>query len=346
MLNDKKLTLDKCGVIKVLMMLCVMFYHCICLWSDGGWFNEAPAEKSILLSVLCSYFNTFHIYVFTFISGYLFYYLKFESARYSDVKKDVSKRAKRLLLPYFVTAVFWCVPFYVVYFSESPSSIFCKFGLATSPNQLWFLFMLFWVFVFFYFISEFLDKHKPIIGLMITVVIYCISTVLAFKLPNVFQIFTAGKYIFFYYLGFLFRKYKENIFYRIPWIFYLITHITLFALYFFIIKNNDALVFKLFKIAIYPIINTIGVLNIIVGLSKFDYNYITQTRIFKLLNRHNFVMYLLHQQLIYLTISLFNSRVSTPLLVIINLAVSFSISLGMAIIISKIPVVKKAFGYI
>ena len=199
--------------------------------------------------------------------------------------------------------------------------------------------------MFFYFASEFLDKHKPIIGLTITVVIYCVATVLALKIPNAFQIWTAGKYIFFYYLGFLFRKYKENIFYKIPWIFYFITHLALFVVYFFVIKDNDSLIFKMLEIAIYPIINTIGILNVIVGLSKFDYNYITQTTVFKLLNKHNFVMYLLHQQLIYVTISLFNPMVSTPLLVIINLVVSFSVSLVMAIIISKIPMVKKAFGY-
>lgn len=339
------LTLEKCDIIKVSMMLCVMFYHCISLWSSEGWFNQPPAESSKFLEIICAFLNTFHIYVFAFVSGYLFYFLKYEKKRYKNYLSDIGHRAKRLLIPYAVTSLFWVIPFYVYFFDADFKQVLLKFVLATAPNQLWFLIMIFVVFVAFYLLSNFFKKHNFAIGFIVTVLIYCVATVGGVLIPNIFQIWTACKYMFFYFLGFSFRKYKDNLFYKVPWIVYFVIHVGLFALNIFVIKNRVETIFQFAEIAITPVINTFGVLNVVIGLSKFNYEKLFKTKIFMLLSKHNFVMYLLHQQLIYVTISLFNSRVSTPLLVIINWVASFSISLGMAIIISKIPVVKKAFGY-
>ena len=164
-------------------------------------------------------------------------------------------------------------------------------------------------------------------------------------LPNVFQIFTAGKYIFFYYMGFAFRKYRDNILYRVPWICYFVIHTVLLAFLFFFVSTRDGTVFKLASVALNPIISTFGVLSVVVCMSKFNFEHLRKSKIFQVLNKHNFVMYLLHQQIIYVVISLLNARVATPILVIANLVLSFFVSLIMAVLISKIPIVKKAFGY-
>ena len=341
----KKLDLKKCDVIKVFMMLCVMFYHCICLWSGETWFNQPPANESKVLEVLCAFLNTFHIYVFAFVSGYLFRYLKFEKKRYNSLLKGSVHRAKRLLIPYVIVSIVWVIPFSVYYFKTSFIDVLKKFGLAMAPNQLWFLVMIFVVFVVFYALSDFFEKYNAFVGFVVAVGIYCIATIASLVLPNVFQVLTALKYLFYYFLGYSFRKYKENIFYKVPWFAYLLVHISLFALYFFITSEKEGTFFKLVNISIYPIICTFGVLNVVVGLSKFNYEKLQQTAFFKILSKHNFVMYMLHQQLIYITISLLNSKVNTPTLVLINFVFSFLVSLLMSMIISKIPVIKKAFGY-
>ena len=79
--NSKQLDLDKCNVIKVFMMLAVILTHCISLWSKSGWFVYTPEKHSEILAFLCDWFGTFHIYVFIFVSGYLFCYLKYEKKR-------------------------------------------------------------------------------------------------------------------------------------------------------------------------------------------------------------------------------------------------------------------------
>ncbi len=343
--NKKILDLNKCDVIKVFMMLCVMFYHCICLWNGGEWFNQPPAEESKILEVLCAFLNTFHIYVFAFVSGYLFHFLRFEKQRYVSFLKDVGHRAKRLLLPYVIVSLVWAIPFSIYFFKKDFVDILKDFGLAMAPNQLWFLVMLFVVFVVFYVMSNFFEKHNALVGFIVAVAIYCIATVASLVLPNVFQIFTAFKYLFYYFLGFSFGKYKDNILYRNPWFVYCFIQLALFALHFFVTNGREETLFKLINIAIYPVICTFGVLSVIIGLSKFNYEHLRNSRIFVLLSKHNFVMYMLHQQLIYITISIFNSKVNTPILVLINFAFSFLVSFIISIGISKIPYIKKAFGY-
>jgi len=344
MLKNKTLDLSKCDIIKVFMMLSVMFYHCICLWTRGGWFNQAPQTSSDVLAFACSLFNSFHIYVFVFVSGYLFYYLKYEKQRYNAFFRDVLHRSKRLLLPYLVASIFWVIPFYIYYFSPTPFEVFEKFGLATSPSQLWFLIMIFVVFVIFYLMSDVFYKCGYG-GVLLSILIYIAATLGGYFIPNLFQIWTAGKYIFFYYMGFAFRKYNNNVLYKIPWTCYFIIFALLLSFNFFYVSNQDGIIFELIKLAIVPVTNTFGVLTVIIGLSKFEFSKIKNTKIYSLLSKHNFVMYLLHQQLIYITISLFNYKVSTPLLVLINFVFSFSLSLLLSVLISKIPFVKKAFGY-
>ena len=344
-MRKKILELDHCDVIKVFMMLSVMFYHCICLWSKGGWFNQPPAQSSQFLAFLCAWLNSFHIYVFTFVSGYLFFYLKYEKQKYNSFLKDALHRGKRLLIPYICASVFWVIPFYVHYNSPKTLTVVKNFALAISPNQLWFLVMIFMVFVIFYLLSNVFEKYNIVVGFLLSVAIYGISWVGAFIFPNLFQIWTAGKYIFFYYMGFAFRKYRDNILYKIPWICYFVVHIALLSVHFFYVSNKETTFFKLSGIALSPVISTFGVLMVVVGLSKFKYVRLKENKVFLLLSKHNFFMYLVHQQIIYVVISLLNNRVSTPLLVLLNFVVSFSISLLFGVLISKIPIVKKAFGY-
>ena len=341
----KTLSLDHCDVIKVFMMISVMFYHCICLWSGTGWFNQPPAESSRILAFIAQWFNSFHIYVFTFVSGYLFYFLKYEKERYKSFVKDTVDRAKRLLIPYVVTSVFWVIPFYAFFFDTSVKNVVWKFVFATSPNQLWFLVMIFVVFVLFYLVSDLFLKCNFFLGFVISVGIYIVATIGAVLVPNVFQIWTAGKYIFFYYMGFAFRRYKDNVFYKVPWICYLVSHVALLAFGFFYLPEKSGIVSKLASIAISPVTSTVGMLMVVIGLSKFKYERLKNCTVFKLLSKHNFFMYLVHQQIIYCVISLLNGRVLTPILVLSNFAISLSVSLLMGVLISRIPVVKRAVGY-
>lgn len=141
--------------VKVLMMLAVVLYHS-CMFFTGNWFDAAkPVYEARYLLIFAQWLNTFHVQTFTMVSGFLFYYLRTKKKKYNDFKKDVIKRAKRLLLPYFCVMLTWVVPFYVYYSGFDLSNIVYKYVLGCAPSQLWFLPMLFLLFVSFYrFIDE------------------------------------------------------------------------------------------------------------------------------------------------------------------------------------------------
>ena len=351
LVSDKKterrsFDLTKCDFIKVFMMLAVILNHCIATWSQGGWFG-APAKSYFVLEYLCEWVGSFHTYVFTFISGYLFYFLKYERSRYNSFVGDTLGRAKRLLLPYAVTAVIWAIPFYCIFISTDLKTILSKFVLATGPSQLWFLIMLFVLFAMFYVFSDFLKKHNLIVGLAVSVAIYLIGKVGGMYIPNIFQIWTVLEYFFFYYMGFALRKspYILSLLNRIPWFVYLIAHASVFTLYFCFTSKRTELIFDLMNIAIKPLISVLGVLAVIIGFGKLSYDSIKDTKIMKFLVKHNFTMYLFHQQLIYVSVALLLTRASMPVVVLCNIVISIAGSALISFAVSKIPVVKKSFGY-
>lgn len=148
--TTQKIRLENLDFVKTLLMLIIVLYHSMVFFT-GGWFNQPPAVSAPRIGLFAKWLNSFHIYAFVFVSGYLFFYLKEEQGRYKSFSKFITKKARRLIIPYVFVSLLWVVPFHVAFFGiVSPYEMGMKFGLATAPSQLWFLWMLFFVFVFAY----------------------------------------------------------------------------------------------------------------------------------------------------------------------------------------------------
>ena len=158
-----------CTFVKTVLMITVVLYHCIVFWT-GNWFTKNPAYESDILAAVAGWMKSFHIYGFTFVSGYLFYFLKYEKGKYSRFLPFAVNKMKRLLFPFAFVSVVWEIPFAVYFFRYSAADIIEKYVLGTSPNQLWFLLMLFCVFVFFHPLSDFFAKNN--IGGTIVVILF------------------------------------------------------------------------------------------------------------------------------------------------------------------------------
>ena len=207
-------------------MFCVVLYHSMALWNKNTWLVP-PKEENIVLAAAALFLNNLHIYVFTFVSGYIFYYLRFEIRRYKNFCTDLKKRSRRLLIPYISGALFWCVWFTLWLDNSSVIDLVKKYALGINPSQLWFLLMLFVVFVIFYALSGVFNKLNFFRGFAICMVFFALSYVSAHFIPNVFQHQTAMKYIVFYYLGFCFRRNEKFFLRKIP-VFVLIVLETIF----------------------------------------------------------------------------------------------------------------------
>ena len=333
---DKNIELENCNIIKILMMISVIIYHSTIFWSSTTWFNQAPVFQSNVIAYISEWLGGIHVYTFTFISGYLFYYLKYECGKYDNFKVSIKKRARRLLRPYIITSIIWCIPFFVLYFNGNIKEVFKRFFLAMAPSQLWFLIMLFGVFSFFLFISDWFNSisfNRNILFLSLIFILYLIIKM--FKLPNIFQIVSINRHIVFFGMGFIFRKYNMKLLYKINYMIWPILNILLL-----LINNN--INNKIFSNIITLGINITGILIVFIGVNK--YIRVKKSKIYIFLKNNNFIMYLFHQQFIYITISFFNGNIGSYYLAIINFVVSSIGSAIIAIIISKNKKISIAFG--
>lgn len=69
--TSRQRELPNCTYLKALLMLLVVVYHSIVFWT-GTWFTEHPIYVSSFLAGIALWLNTFHIYGFTLVSGYLY----------------------------------------------------------------------------------------------------------------------------------------------------------------------------------------------------------------------------------------------------------------------------------
>ncbi len=70
---DVRKQLENVGFIKTVLMLTIILGHSCNFWR-GDWFTKNPAIESYGLRLLSLYVNSFHIYAFALVSGYLFAY--------------------------------------------------------------------------------------------------------------------------------------------------------------------------------------------------------------------------------------------------------------------------------
>ena len=150
--------LESLSFIKTILMLFVILGHSVVFWSGGQWLPVAPAYGSAVLSYLAKILGSFHVYAFALASGYIYCYQKYERGNDAKIPVFIKKKARRLLIPYAFVCAVWVVPAAIVIFKYGLKDVLLKYVLGTSPNQLWFLLMLFLVFLIFDLFSSFFYK--------------------------------------------------------------------------------------------------------------------------------------------------------------------------------------------
>lgn len=333
--------LENCNFVKSILMILVVFYHSALFWG-GNWFKGTPVFDSAVLGTIAEWLNTFHIFGFALVSGYIFYFLKIEKAKYQEFVPFIENKAKRLLVPYVFVCLVWAIPFRVIFFKDD-MDIINKFVLGTGPNQLWFLLMLFWVFVAFWCFAGFFDKHT-ILGSIVVCACYGISIVAPMIFPNILQIWQGFRYLAFFWIGFKFRQYPEIFLKKIPASIWLLTHIGLFTVMKFV-SQYDSTIMKLLNLALTFGVCVVGSIMSFILLQKIAEKVTNKgSRLLKLLNENSMSVYLFHQQLIYVFIYLLNGVVNPYLNTGINFFGSMAISLLIAFVLKKFKITRFLIG--
>lgn len=338
---DRQTELSNCNFVKTVLMLIVVLYHSIAFWG-GGWFTKNPAIASQGLKTLTGWLNTFHIYGFTLVSGYIFYYIKYEKGGYQDFCSFVSNKAKRLLIPYVFIAAIWAAPIQCLFLHYDLPTVVKNYVLAVSPSQLWFLTMLFVVFVLFWLLSDYFTKHT-FGGLVVVLGLYGVGLVAGTKIPNYFSIFTALRYLSFFWLGFKLRQHGTSIVWKIPALLWILASVGLFALTRFL-GGRSGIVFTVINIGLSFLTSVVGALMAFVVLQKLAVKIKWNGTVFACFSKHSMVVYLLHQQVIYFFIYFLNGLVNPYLHAAINFVGAMSISLMLASVLLKFRATRFLIG--
>ncbi len=188
--------------------------------------------------------------------------------------------------------------------------------------------MLFWVFIISWLLWKWLTKPLYI-GAAISILLYCVGFIGSKFIPNIFCIFTAFQYMPFFYLGMVIRLKQEKNeclhITKIKAIYWIIADVAVFGLIQMLEVRNTS---SILLIPIEFLLHIIGALMAFVVLQKLA-NRINwrESKRFSVLRKNSMPVYLFHQQVIYLFISLLNGVINPYLHAGINFIGAMVISL-------------------
>lgn len=299
---------DELSFVKTVLMLTVVLYHSCLFWA-GGWFTGDPALPAPALGGLARYLDTFHIYGFTLVSGYLFSYLKREQGRYGSFRGFVVNKARRLLVPYACVAAFWVIPVGIWLSGYGLREIFHQYVLGTAPGQLWFLTMLFWVFLMAWLLSPLFDRH-PLVSGAVVLGIYGVGVLGGTVLPNIFMVWKGCQYLIYFWLGYELRRRSCSVLEKVPSVVWVTAHGVLFLVSGYI-AGMDGKVATAMSLAVGLLLHIVGAIMSFFLLRRLGAKLPwKRSPSISRLTKDAMLIYLLHQQVIYMVLALLDGKLS------------------------------------
>ena len=332
-MGQNETSLVNCNFVKTILMLIVIFGHSIAFWTQN-WLDIEVIIPCPILGYGYSWINSFHIYGFALVSGYIFTF-KIMKGGYKEYLSFLLNKAKRLLVPYVFVMITWVAPISTLLFNWDLVYVAKKYLLAINPSQLWFLWMLMGVFAIVW-PMRMVMIEKPLTGWAIALVFYGIGLIGKCFLPNVFCIWTACQYIPFFFLGMIIRvkedKHEKLILEALPWYCWTIVYSLLFVGT-IIVRRNGETVWSLIAIVLNFVLHIIGAVMAWTTLQALaDKVNWKNSKVFKRFSTYSMPMYLFHQQIIYFTIVLLNGKINPW----INAGVNFAAALVGSYFLSSI----------
>ena len=329
-----------CEQAKTLMMVLVIVAHSMMFYT-GNWFTAiTPSEPAPILAFAASYLASFVIFVFTFISGYLFQYLKFERGKYTIFVDFIKKKVSRLLIPYLFFSAFWCIPVQVYFFNSDAQEIVHKFILGYSPAQLWYLLMLFIVFALIFPVASKIQSLKTSQAYFLAFVIYLFGMSL-YMISAPFQLPAAFVHMAFFIMGMVFRKNKVVVG---KWYSFFILYFILFSVCYCFLASETSMAMKILRYTLMFFVHMLGIFMTVSLIQKFQNAELFTSKVYNFFKENSFTMYLLHQQIIYFVISALNGIVAPPALSAINFVVAVSISSIICVIFNSFKATRFLIG--
>lgn len=313
--SKSMLVLLQCNNAKVILMITVVICHCFAFW--GGWFTNNPVYNSKSAKFIAEWLGSFHVYAFTLISGYLFYYLQMEVNHYPNFTIFIRKKVHRLITPSLAIGLLWVVPITNLFIPLTIQEIVKKYILLYHPSQLWFLGMLFNCFVLGWSLRNFAQRHSLLL-ILLCIAMYCVGMVGIHYQLDYLMIFTGCMFFPFFEMGYKIRQINSDLLFQFSPLSLLIIDLLLFTCLFSISENLSGIpksVYFIFRFLI-NMFGAFSVFSILVQLSnRYEWN---NMKLFKYLSQRTMIIYLFHQQIVYFFITFFNGTLPPIIHGIIN----------------------------
>ena len=222
--------LNEVTYLRVFAILSLVAWHSYCsytAWEIGC----SPLDK--YYTVAFKFFAPIaNMPLFTFLSGYLFYFLFKEKGKYAVFSSFLKNKVNRLLIPYLVLG-------FVINLTQIGRSNPLLSMLLGAPNHMWYCLMLFSCFILCWFVEKKLGSKYNLIISIFSFLFVIIEGERYLSVKTPFGLWMVVYFYSFFYLGFLVFQYSDRI---IPiirkYISYLI--ITFLCLAFFSCMNHHA----------------------------------------------------------------------------------------------------------
>ena len=335
--------LINCNFVKTILMMWVVIHHSMIFWAGVDWFSESPVYTSHFLRELTLFASYFRTQAFTLVAAYLYCYLRYERGKYAEFVPFCKNKLQRLIVPYIFVSVLWVVPFSVYFFDLSIKDVFVKYVLATSPSQLWFLWMLFDVFLLAWIVSDKLYASNKF-AVCMTLFLLLMGLIGGKVFPNVFCIWTACRYFIYFVIGFKIRQYGMGNVQRLSPILWILLYVLLYVLMIYA-GDYGGIVGKVFKTLLSIVVSATGAVMAFVVLMEIARKIAWQNnKYFLAFSKKTMPIYLLHQQFIYVSISLFNGVVNPYFNAVINVVVALLGSYSLIFILYRRCYIRKLMG--
>lgn len=332
--------LENCDFCKAMLMLLIVAYHVIIPWT-GNWTWISMKIPSEGLKYCSYWLNTFHIYAFTLISGYLYSFCRLEKGKYQTYGKLIQNKAERLFVPYVFLSLLWVGPIGAVVQGYDWTGFARNNLLGVQPQQLWFLLMLFGVFLVFYPLTNFF-RDNDIKGAAVTVALYCIGTVCNRYINDYLQIWQICRFVLFFWLGFKIRQKWNDKLYRTS-ASYIIVDLLLFAATY--LMPTETLILNAIRSGMFMLTCVAGSIMAFVVLQRLANKCAWKnSKIIMVLAKYSMPVYLIHQQVSYLLTIKLNGVISPYLQTPINFVFTICASLAISAFLYRFKLTRKMLG--
>lgn len=196
------------AVLKVMASVLVVIGHVTVFYTyDGG---VVPMEPNRVLDGVMRLLYSFHMPLFMFVSGAV-YHQCISAGKYQEIGSFIVKKAKRLMLPYLAWGILYVTPVMVLLgFTEQAPISYIVDGILCSNNSrhLWFLWALFVISAGGRLIQPLAQRGKPWQAVLLAVLLA--AWYLSWRVSGPFQIQSILRYGLWYELGYLSNEQKPR----------------------------------------------------------------------------------------------------------------------------------------